>query len=74
MGHQPKMWDLCDHQTVGHGPLRLTGYTRICPKPCPSVSFDVNLIEIPCFKINETVTYSDEIQPVESHKISEVES
>ena len=50
---------------------------NICPKPCPSVSFDLNLVEIPDLlqsQINETITYNEQIQPVELEEISEVES
>ena len=27
-GYQPKMWDLCDHEMVGHCPSHPTGYTH----------------------------------------------
>ena len=52
----------------------MKGNPKICPKPCPSVSFDVNTVEIPCTEIDETITHAKEIQPVELQEISEVES
>ena len=54
--------------------MGIKGNPEKCPKPCPSVSFNVNPIEIPCSQIPETVTCNEEIQPVELQKISEVES
>ena len=44
------------------------------PKPCSSVSFNVNPIEISCSQTDETITHKEEIQLVESQEISEVES
>ena len=38
------------------------------------MSFDVNDVGIPCCKIDETITHTKEIQPVELQEISEVES
>ena len=57
--------------------MSIGGNPKICPKPCPSVSFDLNPVEIPGLlqsQINETITYNEQIQPVELEKISEVES
>ena len=57
--------------------MSIGGIPKICPKPCPSVSFDLNPVEIPDLsqsQINETITYSEQIQPVELEDISEVES
>ena len=54
--------------------LNVKGNPKICPKPCSSVSFNVNPIEIPCSQTDETITHKEEIQLVESQEISEVES
>ena len=57
--------------------MSIGGNPNICPKPCSSVSFDLNLVEIPDLsqsQINETITYNEQIQPVELEEISEVES
>ena len=57
--------------------MSIVGTTKICPKPCQSVSFDLNLVEISDLsqsQINETITPNEQMQPVELEKISEVES
>ena len=58
--------------------MSVRGNPTICPKPCPSVSFDLNLVEIPDLsqsKPNETITHNEQIQPLELEEIiSEVES
>ena len=43
-------------------------------KPYPSVSFDVNPIEIPYVQNDETITCNKQIQLVESQELSEAES
>ena len=55
--------------------MSIGGTHKICPKPCPSVSFDLNPIEITDasqFGENETVTYTEEMQPVELENLPEV--
>ena len=48
---------------------------KICPKPCPSVSYNVNPIEnFSSQIIDETIACNEKIQPVESQEILEVES
>ena len=47
---------------------------EICPKPCTSVSYNVNPIETFGFQIEETITCNEKVQPVESQEILEVES
>ena len=54
--------------------LSIRDNPKICPKPCPSVSFNVNLIEILGSQIDETIACNEKIQPVESQEILEVES
>ena len=53
------------------------GTPKICPKPCTSVSFDFNPVDISDLSqlhVNETITHNEQIQPVELEHISEVES
>ena len=57
--------------------MSIRGTPKICPKPCPSVSFDLNpgIISDPSqLYVNETITHNEQIQPVELENISEVES
>ena len=57
--------------------MSVGGTPEKCPKPCPSVSFDLNPIEITDasqFGENEINTCSDQIQPVELEDFPEVES
>ena len=57
--------------------MSIGGTPEKCPKPCPSVSFDLNPIEITDasqFGENEINTCSDQIQPVELEDFPEVES
>ena len=54
--------------------LSIRGNPEICPKPCPSVSYNVNPIEIFGSQIDKTITCNEKIQPVESQEILEVES
>ena len=57
--------------------MSIRGTPEICRKPCPSVSFDLKPVEI--FNSSqpqehETITHNEQIQPVKSENISEVES
>ena len=57
--------------------MSIGGTPEKCPKPCPSVSFDLNPIEITDasqFGENEIITCIDQMQPVEIENFSEVES
>ena len=54
--------------------MSIRGNPKRCPKPCPSVSFTVNPIEISYSQTDETIACNEKIQPVESQGISEVES
>ena len=54
--------------------MSVGGNPEICPKPCPSVSYNVNPIETFRFQIDETITCKERVQPVESQEILEVES
>ena len=48
--------------------MSIEGTPKICPKPYPSVSFDLNLVEISNLSqlyVNETITHNEQIQPVE---------
>ena len=57
--------------------MSIGGTPKICPKPCPSVYFDLNPVEIFDFlPLNENViiTHNEQAQPVELENISEVES
>ena len=57
--------------------MSVGGTPEKCPKPCPSVSFDLNPIEITDasqFGENEINTCSDQIQPVELVNFPEVKS
>ena len=54
--------------------MSIGGNPEICPKPCPSVSHNVNSIENVGSQIDETITCNEKVQPVESQKILEVES
>ena len=57
--------------------MSIGGNPTICPKPCPSVSFDLNPVEILDLlhsQPNETITHNEQIQPLELEEISEVES
>ena len=50
------------------------GNPEICPKLCPSVSYNVNSIQTFVSEIDETITCNEKVQPVESQEILEVES
>ena len=54
--------------------MSIGGNPKICPKPCPSVSYNVNPIEVFGSQIDETITCNEKIQPMESQGILEVES
>ena len=57
--------------------MSIGGTPEKCPKPCPSVSFDLNPIEITdasYFGENEMITHIDQMQPVEKEDLPEVES
>ena len=54
--------------------MSVGGNPEICPKPCPSVSYNVNPIETFGSQIDETITCNEKGKPVESQKILEVES
>ena len=54
--------------------LSIGGNPKICPKPCPSVFYNVNPIETFGSQIDVTIPYKEKVQPVESRKILEVES
>ena len=46
----------------------------MCPKPCPSVFYNVNPIETLGSQVDVTIPCKEKVQPVESQKILEVES
>ena len=54
--------------------MSIGGNPKICPKPCPSVFYNVNPIETFGSQIDVTIPYKEKVQPVESQKILEVES
>ena len=54
--------------------MSIGGNPKICPRPCPSVSYNVNPIETFGSQIDETITCNEKVQPVESQEILEVES
>ena len=54
--------------------MSIGGNPKICPKPCPSVSFDENPIVISYSQTDETIACNEKIQLVKSQEISEVES
>ena len=57
--------------------MSVGGTPEKCPKPCPSVSFDLNPIEITDasqFGEKEIITYTDQIQPMEIENLPGVES
>ena len=57
--------------------MSVRGTPEKCPKPCPSVSFDLNpieIIDVSQFGENEINTCTDKIQPVELKNFPEVES
>ena len=57
--------------------MSVEGISEKCPKPCPSVSFDLNPIEISDASqlfTNEKITHNEQIQPVEPNNFPEVES
>ena len=57
--------------------MSIRGTPKKCPKPCPSVSFDLNPIEITDASQsgeNEIITCIDQMQPVEIENFPEVES
>ena len=57
--------------------MSVGGTPEKCPKPCPSVSFDLTPIEITdasYFGENEMNTHIDQMQPVEKEDLPEVES
>ena len=54
--------------------MSVGGNPKICPKPCPSVFYNVNPIETLGSQIDVTIPYKEKVQPVESHEILEVES
>ena len=54
--------------------MSIGGNPKICPKPCPSVFYDVNPIETFGSQIDVTIPCKEKVQPVESPEILEVES
>ena len=57
--------------------MSVGGTLEKCPKPCPSVSFDLNPVEITDasqFGENEITTCIDQMQPVELENFPGVES
>ena len=54
--------------------MSIGGNPEICPKPCPSVFYNVNPIETFRSQTDETITCNEKVQPVESQGILEVES
>ena len=57
----------------------IEGNPKLCPKPCPSVSFCLNPIEIPCSSHKDEeeegiFSCEEQTQPVKSLSTSEVES
>ena len=54
--------------------MSVRGNPKICPKPCPSVSFNINPIEILGSQIDETIVCNERIQPIKTQEILEVES
>ena len=57
--------------------MSIGGTPEECPKPCPSVSLDLNPIEISDDSHeyeDKTVTHNEQIQPVEIENFPEVES
>ena len=59
--------------------LCIKGNPKLCPKPCPSVSFCLNPIEIPCSSHKDVeedgiLSCEEQTQPVKSLGTSEVES
>ena len=57
--------------------MSIGGTPEKCPKPCPSVSFDLNPIEITDasqFGENEIITCIYQMQPMEIENFPEVES
>ena len=57
--------------------MSIGGTPEKCPKPSPSVSFDLNPIEITDasqFGENEMITHTEQMQPVELENFPEVES
>ena len=54
--------------------MSVGGNPKICPKPCPSVFYNVNPIETFGSQIDVTFPCKEKVQPVESQKILEVES
>ena len=57
----------------------IKGNLKICPKPCPSVSFCLNPIEIPCSSHEDEeedgiLSCEEETQPVKLFSTSEIES
>ena len=53
--------------------MSLRGNPEICPKPCPSISYNVNPIETFGSQIDETITCNEKVQPVVLQEILEVE-
>ena len=54
--------------------MSIGGNPKICPKPCPSVFYNVNPIETFGSQIDVTIPCKEKVQPVESQEILEVES
>ena len=54
--------------------MSIEGNPKLCPKPCPSVSFCRNPIEIPSLQDEELFSCNDQTQLVDSGSNSEVES
>ena len=53
------------------------GNPNLCPKPCPSVSFSLNPIEIPCSSHKEEdgiSSFEEQTQPMKSLGTLDVES
>ena len=57
----------------------IKGNPKLCPKPCPSVSFCLNPIKIPCSSHKDVeedgiLSCEEQTQPMKSLGTSEVES
>ena len=54
--------------------MSIRGNPKICPKPCPSVFYNVNPIETFGSQIDVTIPCKEKVQPVELQEILEVVS
>ena len=54
--------------------MSIGGNPEICPKPCPSVFYNVNPIETFGFQTDKTISCNEKVHPVKSQDILEFES